>query len=190
MKSVWDLFQVCAALLPNYIVSVRPFEDRSTVFYGKPHWMYTSGLIPLSKGVKEGDGPAIVAPDDQSYRRCSKDTDNAKKNQQESPDQFYERISKLSTNPTNSSSNQAGGDPTSTTAGTPWSGGDIASLPLTHASGAVIPSRTGDLSVEMHLPTSDNFQTDVAQHQQLDELPSTMKHPFYMDQSWWYCRWL
>lgn len=50
MKSVWDIFQLCAKLLPNYIVAVRPFEDRSTVFYGKPHWLYTSGVVPISTG--------------------------------------------------------------------------------------------------------------------------------------------
>lgn len=50
MKSVWDLFQTCARLLPNYIVAVRPFEDRSTVFYGKPHWLYTSGVVPITTG--------------------------------------------------------------------------------------------------------------------------------------------
>lgn len=53
MKSVWDLFKVCANLLPNYIVAVRPFEDRSTVFYGKPHWLYTSGVVPLTTGIPE-----------------------------------------------------------------------------------------------------------------------------------------
>lgn len=51
MKSVWDLFEVCAALLPNYIIAVRPFEDRSTLFYGKPHWLYTSGVVPVTLGV-------------------------------------------------------------------------------------------------------------------------------------------
>jgi hypothetical protein len=50
MRSVWDMFQLCARLLPNYIVAVRPFEDRSTVFYGKPHWLYTSGVVPISTG--------------------------------------------------------------------------------------------------------------------------------------------
>ena len=50
MKSVWDLFQTCARLLPNYIVAVRPFEDRSTIFYGKPHWLYTSGVVPITTG--------------------------------------------------------------------------------------------------------------------------------------------
>ena len=50
MRSVWDMFQMCARLLPNYIVAVRPFEDRSTIFYGKPHWLYTSGVVPISTG--------------------------------------------------------------------------------------------------------------------------------------------
>jgi len=51
MKSVWDMFELCAALLPNYIIAVRPFEDRSTLFYGKPHWLYTSGVIPVTTGI-------------------------------------------------------------------------------------------------------------------------------------------
>jgi len=72
MRSVWDLFQTCARLLPNYIVAVRPFEDRSTVFYGKPHWLYTSGVVPVTTGYpgdeKMGElgismGPKIVDPD-------------------------------------------------------------------------------------------------------------------------------
>lgn len=72
MRSVWDLFQTCARLLPNYIVAVRPFEDRSTVFYGKPHWLYTSGVYPISTGfpndeVAEIEGinvPNYILPDD------------------------------------------------------------------------------------------------------------------------------
>lgn len=70
MRSVWDMFQLCARLLPNYIVAVRPFEDRSTVFYGKPHWLYTSGVVPVSTGFaitspenKNSDSPAYVLPD-------------------------------------------------------------------------------------------------------------------------------
>lgn len=65
MKTVWDLFQICAALLPNYIVGIRPFEDRSTIFYGKPHWLYTSGVIPISGGVsKDLDSrPRLEEPD-------------------------------------------------------------------------------------------------------------------------------
>jgi len=72
MRSVWDLFQTCARLLPNYIVAIRPFEDRSTVFYGKPHWLYTSGVVPVTTGYpgdeKMGElgisiGPKVISPD-------------------------------------------------------------------------------------------------------------------------------
>ncbi len=63
MKTVWDLFEVCAALLPNYIVAVRPFEDRSTLFYGKPHWLYTSGVIPVTTGVQTVKQARLEAPD-------------------------------------------------------------------------------------------------------------------------------
>ena len=65
MKTVWDLFLVCAALLPDYIVAVRPFEDRSTIFYGKPHWLYTSGVIPMSTGLKPARMPDTVEPDEE-----------------------------------------------------------------------------------------------------------------------------
>jgi hypothetical protein len=86
MRTVWDLFQVCARLLPNYIVAVRPFEDRSTVFYGKPHWLYTSGVIPLTTGypTKEkaielgiSPGPDTVQPDEtlaKIYDAINRDT--------------------------------------------------------------------------------------------------------------------
>ena len=71
MRTVWELFQTCARLLPNYIVAVRPFEDRSTVFYGKPHWLYTSGVIPITTGYPGDDKaeelgiipPQINSPD-------------------------------------------------------------------------------------------------------------------------------
>lgn len=71
MRTVWELFQTCARLLPNYIVAVRPFEDRSTVFYGKPHWLYTSGVVPITTGYPGDDKaeelgiipPQINSPD-------------------------------------------------------------------------------------------------------------------------------
>ena len=73
MRSVWDLFKVCARLLPNYIVAVRPFEDRSTIFYGKPHWLYTSGVVPITTGHPTDEkmaelglssGPKAIKPDE------------------------------------------------------------------------------------------------------------------------------
>jgi len=73
MRSVWDMFLTCSRLLPNYICAIRPFEDRSTVFYGKPHWLYTSGVVPISTGFMHPDsalkaglkvgGPKMQAPD-------------------------------------------------------------------------------------------------------------------------------
>ena len=65
MRTVWDLFQTCARLLPNYIVAIRPFEDRSTVFYGKPHWLYTSGVVPITTGYPGDEKAAelgIISP--------------------------------------------------------------------------------------------------------------------------------
>jgi hypothetical protein len=72
MRSIWDIFQLCAKLLPNYIVAVRPFEDRSTIFYGKPHWLYTSGVFPISTGFPNDDvaqregisTPKVISPEE------------------------------------------------------------------------------------------------------------------------------
>ena len=72
MRSIWDMFQMCARLLPNYIVAVRPFEDRSTIFYGKPHWLYTSGVFPVSTGFPNEENakvngittPGYINPED------------------------------------------------------------------------------------------------------------------------------
>ena len=49
-KSIWDVGQVLAAAIPNYVCAVRPFEFRSTLFYGKPYWdiAYEYDLIPRS----------------------------------------------------------------------------------------------------------------------------------------------
>lgn len=76
MRSVWDMFQMCARLLPNYIVAVRPFEERSTIFYGKPHWLYTSGVMPISTGFPSDEVaknnnvsvPGYTQPDDELSR--------------------------------------------------------------------------------------------------------------------------
>lgn len=37
-KCFWDAANILAAVIPNYICAVHPFEFRSTFFYGKPHW--------------------------------------------------------------------------------------------------------------------------------------------------------
>jgi hypothetical protein len=93
MKTVWDLFKVCATLLPNYIVAIRPFEDRSTVFYGKPHWLYTSGVVPITLG----DG--LVNKDGSPKRNVYERPDEALQEAMESAKKIlgsgYERLFKL-----------------------------------------------------------------------------------------------
>ena len=37
-KTPWDVFQIYAAVCPDYIATSHPFEYRSTLFFGKPHW--------------------------------------------------------------------------------------------------------------------------------------------------------
>lgn len=168
MKSVWDIFQLCAALLPNYIVAVRPFEDRSTVFYGKPHWLYTSGLIPISTGVPPSEGPELEGPDSDlaKLQKEAMETANAFadfENQQK----FFLKAGSV--------------NPYTTTAGMTWAGGDVMALPTDHPGGAKIPVKTTNIGIEMHLPTSGNIQEDIRQHLQLPDLPPDKKHPGYMD---------
>lgn len=113
MKTVWDLFQVCAALLPDYIVAVRPFEDRSTIFYGKPHWLYTSGLIPLTTGLPEAEAPRIEAPDEEFLKIWERiETTLAEQNNLESFEEFFSGID--SWHPSN--------DPNTSTSDLTWSG--------------------------------------------------------------------
>jgi endonuclease YncB( thermonuclease family) len=173
MKSVWDLFQLCAALLPNYIVAIRPFEERSTIFYGKPHWLYTSGVIPLTSGVRP-DQLGFEDPDEEILSLL----DEARKAldlEKQSDREFYDRLSQ-----------NTSADPTASTAGMVWDGRDITSLPLTSPgiSGgtATLPHRKGKVVMEMHLPTSGDLQQDIQRHRQI-ALPGELQHPFYMDRT-------
>lgn len=49
-KTNWQIMQMTESVMPNYILAVRPFEHRSTLFYGKQAWLYTSGVIPFFDG--------------------------------------------------------------------------------------------------------------------------------------------
>lgn len=114
MKSVWDLFLECAALLPNYIVAVRPFMDRSTVFYGKPHWMYTSGVIPLTKGAPQAGGAALRQPNEDDLSKTIRDVEKARNTK----DDFYDKLSSL----TDKGWDQGASDPSASTNGLPYTG--------------------------------------------------------------------
>ena len=94
MKSVWDLFQMCARLLPNYIVAVRPFEDRSTVFYGKPHWLYTSAVVPITTGFPSEKKAVELGLKVPSYRSPDSELMDllTKVNKQSTPTADYEAM--------------------------------------------------------------------------------------------------
>lgn len=178
MKSVWDLFQLCAALLPNYIVAVRPFEDRSTVFYGKPHWLYTSGVQPVTNGIPKSSKVDQIKPDTLEPDIMRKIANaSSPLNDAASQQQLFESLNKVTA---------ANPSPTASTSGVAYSGGDVASLPAEIDDGngghrAVLPTRQGTTVMEMHLPTDADLAKDKAQHKQLDSLPARFKHPYYMD---------
>lgn len=182
MKSVWDLFRVCAALLPDYIVAVRPFEDRSTIFYGKPHWLYTSGLIPLSTGVKKSKMPEMQAPDAE-MAEIYEQLQNELALRDDLP--LYEALQQGLTTISIVDSSGATADPDLSVTGSVWDkdAKDILDLPTKTGKGAELPYKNGKLVLEMHLPTSDDIEEDKKQHLQLAELPKNRKHPWYMDRA-------
>jgi intein/homing endonuclease len=182
MKSIWDLFQVCAALLPNYVVAVRPFEDRSTVFYGKPHWLYTSGLIPITTGIPKGSEPNYEQHDQamNDWLIEASNEINPQSDLQAEID-FYKGLT-VGIDPSN---------PVTTTQGMQFTGGleGAANLPTIHANGAVIPTKQGRVALEMHLPTThdtasgglreNRSQWSADKHLQLPDLPEEYKFPAY-----------
>lgn len=149
MKTVWDMFKLCAALLPNYIVAVRPFEDRSTVFYGKPHWLYTSGVIPLSTGVPKSDDTLKDEKPDAKLEELLREATN-----QANPIADLEKqmkfVKDISTaNPfTSFTGTQTPGSGSSDAVDTP---NEVMTLPLTTEDGAKIPIRSGKVLQGKHL---------------------------------------
>lgn len=177
MKTVWDMFKICAALLPDYIVAVRPFEERSTVFYGKPHWLYTSGVIPLSKGVKPADAPPLAEPNEE-WKKIYNDLEEQANRRDEI---FKEDL--IGAVKATAGNYNSGSDPSSSRDGMQFNGSkeSILALPTALPSGMQLPHSEGGTGIEMHLPTSGNLQEDISQHKQLEGLPENLKHPFYMD---------
>ena len=144
MKSVWDLFQLCAALLPNYIVAVRPFEDRSTVFYGKPHWLYTSGVVPVTTGIPKADelqtDSIFTELVDLQVKAANAanplaDLENQLK--------FFQGLGEKT-------------DPAESTAGLEFTATleDVNQLSLEHPNGAKVPYRSGPVLMGKHLETA------------------------------------
>lgn len=175
MKTVWDLFKVCAAMMPDYIVAVRPFEDRSTVFYGKPHWMYTSGVIPITKGRELGKLPIVESPDGGLTGTLRLVAEFTEQDITEQLEDVFSRASQYK------SQLASGADPNATKVGLNYSGTPSSILNNPIKRNGVSLDAEGRVAMEMHLPLSSNLQRDVANHKQLNSLSEDHRHPYYMD---------
>lgn len=201
MRSVWDMFQLCARLLPNYIVAVRPFEDRSTIFYGKPHWLYTSGVFPISTGFPneeqaELDGvsiPGYIDADDSLQKIL--DTVN----KEQSPIADALAVAQASESTVSDAIASMSKDMLSFggifKSGAPLRGKVINFLDKNrsvyqHYNKVVskLPVNRGKVQVGFHLPFGNNgtgttapFQQD--QHKQLDQLPIRFRYPFFTNRT-------
>ena len=207
MRTVWDLFQMCARLLPNYIVAIRPFEDRSTVFYGKPHWLYTSGVVPLTTGypgTKRAQELGISSPKELDVDSV---LENAMKAINESSNPLADAAaftsldtSMISVQDTLSQQLNAkeGGVyiPADSLKDKNGKGRVIAfgyesTMEYRDSSGnpiAKLPASLGYATVGFHLPISSEDVTEVPLdesqiqgHRQIDQLPLRYRFPFFTD---------
>lgn len=198
MRTVWDLFQTCARLLPSYIVAVRPFEDRSTVFYGKPHWLYTSGVVPVTTGYPNEERaidlgivpPKTRDPDEDLIKILS--TINKNSNplsdyaaffQSFEPNDTFESIAEQIANSTGVYA------PTSRLAGNVLNFYSQPAMMHIDKNGDTLckmPKTKGNVTVGMHLPIITEpgtieaplvSQMDI--HRQLDNLPPRYRFPFF-----------
>lgn len=199
MRTVWDLFQMCARLLPNYIVAIRPFEDRSTVFYGKPHWLYTSGVVPVTTGYPGDEEMADLGLMERRYRSPDEDMQhildviNRDSNPYADINAYFESFEKdslfgdLASDMMNS---QAIYKPTSFLNGKII---DFYSEPAVNKydnNGNILtkmPTSKGLVGVGLHLPITDGnstkaelaTQTEPGKHSQLNNLPPRFRFPFF-----------
>ena len=201
MRTVWDLFQMCARLLPNYIVAVRPFEDRSTIFYGKPHWLYTSGVVPVTTGfpsVRKANElnlpgyPKDRSPDDDIQTIMN----NVNKQSNSLADyEAFKRSEELSDVMAGLAIDQASSTgeyaPTKSLSKKLLNfNSNLAKIRTTKdADGneiiiSKLPISSGKVKMGFHLPVSTNPTTYAPltpsyDHRQLDNLPVRFKYPFY-----------
>ena len=201
MRTVWDLFQICARLLPNYIVAVRPFEDRSTIFYGKPHWLYTSGVIPITTGfpsVKKANELQLQGYP--KYRSPNEDIqtimNNVNKQSNSLADyEAFKRSEELSDVMAGLAQDQASSKgvyaPTQKLAGKLLN--FDSNLATTRTSKdkdgneiivSKLPVSIGKVKMGFHLPVSPEPTTYATltpsyDHRQLDNLPPRFKYPYY-----------
>lgn len=202
MRTVWDLFQICARLLPNYIVAIRPFEDRSTIFYGKPHWLYTSGVVPVTTGFPSVDKASeLNLPGYPKYRSPQEDIQNIMDNINRSNNtladyEAFKRSNELSDTMASLASDQVNSQgiykPTSflieklINFNSPMANTfqEIQEGSKDPVIVAKLPTVVGPARVGFHLPVGDPSATIAPMggpnsHAQLDNLPPRFKYPFY-----------
>lgn len=197
MRSVWDMFQMCARLLPNYIVAVRPFEERSTIFYGKPHWLYTSGVVPISTGFPseeqaENDGvntPSYIKAEDelkQILNSINKETaplGEAAAALQLKESSFSEDFASFVQSMTEFSGVFRAGGSDKGLQGQIIDFGDEERLTYRGVNGIVskIPVAKGKVQVGFHLPFGKSgIYSDIqADHKQITQLPFRYRYPFF-----------
>lgn len=206
MRTVWDMFQVCARLLPNYIVAVRSFEDRSTIFYGKPHWLYTSGVVPVTTGYVFNESPVQRQPDSDLVNML--DSLNASTNQLADYSAFFgasevntdirsvaDRVMEAMSNPVDDQG-QAMGVERNEFLPTPYVLNKIINFsdsrnlefldPDNPSSSSIlcrIPVSTGLVDIGFHLPIAGEQGSGAlsAIHQQISNLPPRYGFPFFTD---------
>lgn len=188
MRTVWDMFQLCARLLPNYIVAVRPFEDRSTIFYGKPHWLYTSGVVPVTTGYTVEEGPAIRRPD--NTLQSILDSVNRETNSLAdygaflSSTELSQNFASLSESINNSTGIYS---PTSALVDKLINFRDSESQkyrdPLTEEVVSQIPLVRGNVDIGFHLPVGKIEEQitnqSISEHRQVPNLPLRYQYPFF-----------
>ena len=193
MRTVWDMFQTCARLLPNYIVAVRPFEDRSTIFYGKPHWLYTSGVVPVTTGYTAQNAPRSRSADadlvkilDELNTSTNPLADYAAYFESSEINSQYSELQNRLINPQGTEfapTTQLSGklinflDTNSSIYKDPLNDGKIL---------CKLPSVVGGVDVGFHLPiTSEGKNTSAAvkdiPHKQISNLPPRYSWPFFVD---------
>jgi hypothetical protein len=197
MRSVWDMFQMCARLLPNYIVAVRPFEDRSTIFYGKPHWLYTSGVVPVSTGFpseeqakKDGvNTPGYI--EEESELKDILNSINSETNPlgeaaaalQLKESSFSEDFASFSRAMSEYSGIFRAGGNESGLQGKIVDFNDEERLSYYSTSGIVskIPKMKGNVQVGFHLPFGSTgiYSKIQSNHKQISQLPFRYRYPFF-----------
>jgi hypothetical protein len=182
MRTVWDLFRTCARLLPNYIVAVRPFEDRSTVFYGKPHWIYTSGVVPVTTGFPGDRDTNIEGPD--------KELTNMLQSLSTSSSQLFDVGAALEQDSPASILSQRRNDifksegiyaPTNYLQGKVI---NFATEPAINMKGCRLPQYKGLVDIGLHLPIGgasepQPLENQVLEHVQVPLLPPRYRFPFF-----------